>query len=140
MVTQLQKILLLQKKAMRIICHSNYRAHTDFLFKSNRILKVNDIYNLNLGVFMFQLNRKELPKVFYNMFTTNDQYHNYPTRQASFFHLPRTRTLFANKIFTNSGPKFWNSLSPEIRETNTVYTFKRKLKISLLNAYNNNQL
>ena len=137
-VSQIQKILLLQKKAMRIICHSDYRAHTDSLFKGNNILKINDIYSLNLGTFMYQLKKKDLPKVFHNMFTTNNEYHNYPTRQASFYHLPRTRTLFANKIFTNSGPKFWNSLSPEIRETNTVYTFKRKLKAILINDYNNN--
>ena len=137
MATQLQKILLLQKKVMRIICRSDFRAHTDSLFKSNNILKVSDIYTLNLGSFMFQLNKRDLPKVFYNMFNTNNQFHSYPTRQSSFYHLPRTRTLFANKIFTNSGPKFWNSLSSEIRECNTIYTFKRKLKTLLINAYEN---
>ena len=138
MISQLQKILLLQKKAIRIICHADYLSHTDPLCKTHKILKVNDIYLLNLGIFMYQLTKNELPKLFQNMFSTNNQYHNYPTRQASSYHLPRTRTLFSNKIFTNSGPKFWNSLPSDVRESNTIYTFKRKVKSISLNAYNDN--
>ena len=137
MITQLQKILLLQKKAIRIICHADYLSHTDPLFKTHSILKINDIYSLNLGVFMYQLTKNELPSVFQNMFSTNNQYHNYPTRQANSYHLPRTRTLFANKIFTTSGPKLWNSLPSDIRDCNTIYTFKRKLKTLSLMTYEN---
>ena len=140
MKTQLEKILLLQKKAIRIICHADYLSHTDPLFKINNILKVSDIYMFNLGSFMYQLAKNDLPNLFRNMFSTNNQYHNYPTRQANSYHLPRTRTIFANKIFTNSGPKFWYSLSSDIRESATIFTFKRKIKTILLNSYNGNIL
>ena len=54
-----------KKKAMRIICHSDYRAHTDSFFKGNNILKVNDIYNLNLGTFIcINWIRRIYPKYF----------------------------------------------------------------------------
>ena len=59
--TLMDRLLLLQKKALRIICNSDYRAHTDNLFSTNRILRINEIYSLQLGVFMFLLNNNELP-------------------------------------------------------------------------------
>ena len=65
----LNRLLLLQKKALRIICHSHYRAHTDVLFKTHGILKISDLYHYNLGSFMYNLNKHELPNVFYTMFT-----------------------------------------------------------------------
>ena len=46
------------------------------LFKTHNILKLNDIYLFNLGVFMIQLTKNDLPEVFQNMFSTNNQYHN----------------------------------------------------------------
>ena len=36
-------LLLLQKKTLRIICNSDYRAHTDNQFSTNRMLRINEI-------------------------------------------------------------------------------------------------
>ena len=36
--TLMDRLLLLQKKALRIISNTDYRAHTDILFSTNRIL------------------------------------------------------------------------------------------------------
>ena len=51
--TLMDRLLLLQKKAMIIICNSDYRAHTDNLFSTNRILRVNEIYSLQLSLSCF---------------------------------------------------------------------------------------
>ena len=101
----LKIILLLQKKALRVICHSDFRAHTDAPFLTHSILKITDLYNYNLGIFMYNLNRNELPNVLYSMFSKNVNIYNYPTRSAELFHLPKTRTLLSNKSFVFSGPK-----------------------------------
>ena len=47
--TLLHRILLLQKKSLRIICNFAKRSHTDSLFFENKILKVQDLYSLQLG-------------------------------------------------------------------------------------------
>ena len=47
--TLLDKVLLLQKKVIRIICNSPFRCHTDGLFFENNILKVKDLYLFQLG-------------------------------------------------------------------------------------------
>ena len=48
-----QKIFLLQKRAVRVITNSFYRAHTDQLFFKLNILKFHDLYEITVAVFMF---------------------------------------------------------------------------------------
>jgi hypothetical protein len=47
------KLNVLQKKAIQIINHAQYNEHSMPLFKSG-ILKVLDLYNLQLGVLMYK--------------------------------------------------------------------------------------
>ena len=49
----IDKILKLQKRALRIISHENYyRCHIDPLFIKHNILKVSDTFKLELGIFI----------------------------------------------------------------------------------------
>ena len=91
----LHRILLLQKKAMRVICNTSWMSHTDVLFIENNILKINDLYRYNLGQFMYQLNNNTLPSVFELIFNKNKTIHKYPTRQSDEFHLPLPRTILS---------------------------------------------
>ena len=65
---QLDKLLILQKRVIRISCHTNRLSHTNSLFLENKILKVHDLYNFFLGCFMFQLNSNELPRAITSTF------------------------------------------------------------------------
>ena len=47
------KVILLQKRAIRIICHTSYLAHTHPLFKEIKILNFNDMYNYQCAIFLF---------------------------------------------------------------------------------------
>ena len=44
----MDRLLLLQKRIMRIICNENWLAHTDQLFSFKKILKIYDLYNLKM--------------------------------------------------------------------------------------------
>ena len=66
--SRLDKILLLQKKVLRIICNTSYRAHTDILFRQNRILKINDLYRFQLYQFMYNLDKNSIPLVLKQLF------------------------------------------------------------------------
>ena len=133
--TQLHRILLLQKKALRIIFHTHFRSHTDNLFFENNILKVSDIHLFQLGQFMYKLNKDDLPAIFSNMFCKNSSVHDYPTRQRNSYHLPPTRTLLAKNSFVFSGPVYWNSLPNDFKESPSVNIFKHKLKKMLICQY-----
>ena len=131
----IDRLLLLQKKSLRIIHNSAFRSHTDPLFVDSRILKINDLHLFHLGQFMYNFYRKTLPHVFDAMFPLNRSFHDYPTRQSNEFHLPRFRTLLAKNTFMYDGPRFWNSLSQDIKNSPSLNSFKRKLKIFLLKSY-----
>ena len=92
--TQMGKLFIVQRRAIRNICTVNYRAHTNVLFHDNNLLKVEDIYFMQLGSFMYNFSSKNLPSALTQMFKTNNEVHEYNTRQASSFHISRARTKF----------------------------------------------
>ena len=98
-ITQSNRILLLQKRALRIIENVHFRSHTDPLFLKNKILKIHDLYLLNLGAFMFQLFNNEVPPSVTLFFTRSNEIHQYPTRHAlqNQYYLSLMRTAFAPK-------------------------------------------
>ena len=61
-------------------------------------LKVTDIYNLELGKFMTQLENNKLPHVFLNFFKNTNEIHSYETRliKTSTYFLPRVQNCLAN--------------------------------------------
>ena len=133
--TLLDRLLLLQKKSLRIIYNSVILSHTDPLFVDSRLLKINDLYLFHLGQFMYKYNSNTLPRIFDAMFPQNRSFHHYPTRRSNEFHLPFFRTLLAKKTFMYDGPRFWNSLSEDIINSPSLNSFKKKLKIFLLKSY-----
>ena len=52
--SQCNKLLLLQKRAVRILSRTSYRSHTNPLFAELNILKMDDLFNLHFGKFMFK--------------------------------------------------------------------------------------
>ena len=62
------------------------------LYKSLNTLKVADIYNLELGKFMHQLENNKFPRVFLNFFKKINKIHSYETR------LIKTSTYFLNRV------------------------------------------
>ena len=58
----IRKLEILQKCTHRIINNKGYRSHTDPTFKSEKILKVSDVYNLQVSLFMYDFHHDLLPK------------------------------------------------------------------------------
>ena len=81
--TFLDKLFLLQKKALRIMFNLHTRAHTDALCFHHKILKLKYLYSFQLGQFMFNYNNNHLPKIVHDSFHRNTHVHNYPTRRSN---------------------------------------------------------
>ena len=99
-----------------------------FFFYDNHLLKVEDIYFMQLGSFMYDFSSKNLPSALTQMFKTNNEVHKYNTRQASSFHISRARTKFTVDIIVCTGPRFWNSLDSNITHAVSISVIKHKLK------------
>ena len=70
-VCNLTRIYYLQKRAVRAVMNSDYRAHTAPLFSKLKILDIFQINTLDITKFMFRYNNNLLPPLFPNLFMTN---------------------------------------------------------------------
>ena len=80
--TNLRRLVILQKRIIRIINKSHFNAHTDPIFKDLGILKFNDIHLLQLGQFMYSCKNSFLPPRFNSNFSQSNQFHSYNTRNS----------------------------------------------------------
>ena len=96
--TYVNKIFLLQKKAMRIILGVNQRAHSEPLFSSLCVLSVSNVYMYNIGLLMYKYHHGLLPNIL-DMFELNSTIHQYYTRQSNLLHVPSCRTELGKRFF-----------------------------------------
>ena len=76
------------------------------LYKSLNTLKVTDIYNLELGKFMHQLENNKIPYGFLN-FKKINEIHSYEKRliKTSTYFLPHVTKLFGQLLLSYRGVK-----------------------------------
>ena len=93
------KLLLIQKRVIRIINNKNYRHHTDPLFKANQILKITDLYKCHVSSFMYDFTHQFLPGSFerYIVVDTGNNY-TITTRHHHHIFKTRPRTTFSSKL------------------------------------------
>ena len=133
--TYLNKILRLQKWAIRTISNSHYRTHTGPLFKKYNVLNIHDTFKLNLGSFMYKHQTDQLPNIFSNYFTKHVETHKYNTRNAQDYSINKSNKVFSDRAVRNCGPIFWNSLNNEIKRCKNTKEFRNSLKKHLLSNY-----
>jgi hypothetical protein len=124
-----------QKVAIRIIGNLPWKSSTIPFCKKNIILRLPDLYHHSLGLFMFKYNRALLPNIFSNFFTTNQECHRYPTRQANKLRTPLVKTSSASKFVKKTGVEYWNVLENSITSTLQIGAFKKHLKLYILQNY-----
>ncbi len=117
----LDRILKLQKRAVRIISNSSYLCHTKPLFERFNLLNIDDLYKKECCTFMYKYNNNMLPKSFDNMFTNMESIHDYNTRYKDSYR----SEIHKVKNILSLGPKIWNSLPRDIRAINHISTFKK---------------
>lgn len=111
-----KKLVIMQKKAIRIVGGLKYNEHTDPIFNELRILKLNDIYRLETIKIVLKYMQNDLPEPLNYLFTLNSQIHDRQTRQYGDLHVKRCRTTLATQHISYQGPKLWNELPTFIKD------------------------
>ena len=154
--TDLEKILILQKKAVRILTGNKYfqiygeeaaaLPRSEPLFKTLEILKFEDIFKVSIGKFVYLTLARENPTVFWEWFTYSHLIHSHATssstnvnrthyfdvgtvEQSKFLFTKRPHLAnYGSKMVQVYGPQLWNSLPKEIHDSTSLDTFKNKIK------------
>ena len=84
----LYNLKILQNKILRTILFCLSRSPTNLLYSKLKVLKLDDMTNMEIAKFMFKFHNQMLADFFNNYFTKPDNVHNYNTTQknrAEFF-------------------------------------------------------
>ena len=162
--TALNKLVVLQKKAVRILSGKKYfqiygesygpLPSTDPLFKTLGLLKLDDIFKLSLANFVFETLTYESPQNFWNWFQYTNEIHGHSTRSSAIIYSSHyfdignaapTYNLYLNKtnlvkygarMIKVSGPLIWNNIPLDIQESVSLSSFKEKVKSLYIGQYN----
>jgi hypothetical protein len=134
--SNLFRLVVLQKRIVRIMNNSTFDSHTSMIFKNLRLLKFNDICKLQTCQFMFLYKKNLVPEHFKNIFLLNSQIHNYNTRRANEFHIVTPRTNLRQFSIKYQGPFLYNSLDNDIVNSVSLSSFTKKLKKLFCSMYN----
>lgn len=131
--TNIEKNFLLQKKAIRIVYHSDFYAPTNPIFAASKILKLYDIVNLNTLIVMFMAYNNKLPQKIQNIFEHRESH--YSLRGKQMFRTNIARTNKKSYCVSVKGVTLWNKLSDNIKTANALKSFKILYKCSVLEKY-----
>ena len=124
--THINRLIVLQKRAIRIISGVSFIEHTEPLFLSNKMLKIHDIYNLNVGLYMYDRRSTD----------AYERQHQYETRNRNNLLPGRARLSVTKNSMHSIGPIIWNSIPEHIRNSRTRSSFKSQYKKHLISSYN----
>ena len=95
---------------MRLITFRSYSENTEPIFKELRILDIFKINDYLTALFMYRYYYlKNLPEAFENYFVTNNEIHNYNTRNATKLHKCCKITNYVIHSLSNKGVNLWNT-------------------------------
>ena len=131
----LNRLVTCQKKAVRAICSLEYNAHTINHFRENKILKLDDIYKVNLCAALFSHLAEPHTYPMASRFIRNSHVHNYNTRNRDDFNIPRYYRTTSQSCFLYQASVKWNDVPVNIKNSHTAGSFRRKYKNFILRSY-----
>jgi exonuclease III len=132
------RIMNLQKKAIRIISKSRYNSHCDPIFKKLEILKVHDTKRLQELIFFYKFRNNSLPKYFQQNFFTIASSSTRSTRNSNLLIYPRFQHEYMRKHLKYSIVKTVNESPSIITEkvgTHSLNGYARYIKNYILTRY-----
>ena len=131
----LHRLTVLQKRAVRLIACSSYRAPSSPLFKQFGVLKLNDIHKLQIYMFMFKCKYGMLPESCLQLTSKNSVTNRYDLRKENEFLVVKFHSEIRRKCIAVAGPDMWNSLQDSIRLLSSISVFKTRLVSAFIEGY-----
>ena len=132
------KIFTLQKSALRLISFSDFRAHSNPLFRENRILKLKDQITLENCLMIHDYLNNRLPSSFENYFNTTKHLYNCDLRtrnsEAGCVFIPFVNTTkYGLNSIKRKAIIAWNHLARLFIGINMSKLSRNNLKIKIRN-------
>ena len=129
------KLQILQNRAARIITRTTYDTANHFaLLRQLKWLDVRSIIKLEMGLFMYRAMNQPVPEQISEMFPHLSTYHSYETRSVvnGNLYMPTSHLFTGQRSLSYAGSKLWNEIPFEIRNADSLNSFKTNFKAYLL--------
>ena len=130
--TNLQKLIVLQKRAVRLINKASPRTHTSPIFKTLNLLKLEDVYKFQIAKIMYRINQgnwhgsHDLIKL--------DSVHSHFTRSSNSSNFYMGSPTMSRNSLIKIGPKIWMKVPAELKSL-SFHLFKQRLRSYFISSY-----
>jgi hypothetical protein len=128
--TRLNKLVILQKKAIRCIENVDRQTASKPLFLNLKLLTFHNIVKLNTCCFMFKVYKSLHPLRILRYFSRITS----STRQHNDFQIKYHRTSLKSFCISIVGVGLWNNLDSTLKNSNSLSIFKCHLKHNLIST------
>ena len=129
------RALVAQKRAIRAVYKLPFNDHTNQYFKNEKILKIGELYNLNLCCLLFKILSSEDPPPLADGLVIHSSLHNYGTRHSQNLVIPRFSRSKSQTCFMYRSISEWNRIPDVIKQKKYLHSFKFNLKKHYLSFY-----
>ena len=120
--TYIHQIAVMQKKAIRAINKLSYNEHTNEYFLDMKILKVYELYHMQIAKYFYRLEHGGLSASLTQKLKLNRRIiHPYNTRNPF-------KSYTMNKKIKSIGWSVWHDIPADIKNCTSMKTFKQKIK------------
>ena len=133
-----KRLMVIQKKCVRIISNANWNSHSEPRMKELKVLKLEDQHLYQCATLVFDMLNKNAPDI-YDL--QQEQNLNTELTTRSSINKPNNVRLpsYSNskvKSFSSLAPAFWNTLPESLQRSESRNLFKSSLKRAFLTGYN----
>jgi len=129
----LDKLQRVQNSAARLVCQAGRRSHSSPLLSALHWLPVRRRIDYKLAVLTYKVRQTKTPAYLERLLFPRQTTRQLRSSNLPLFSVPAIRTELSRRAFQYSAPTVWNSLPENVTESETVSTFKKKLKTFLFN-------
>ena len=107
----IDRIIKLQKRSIRIVTYSEFNEHTGPLFCELKLLKVKGVFSLTKLLFILDFINENVSDERETVFVINRSIHSYETHSSMVFNIPKAKTSrFGLNTLRYHGANLWSKL------------------------------
>ena len=136
-VTDINRLQIIQNTCSRLINNLRKYDHISHTYSDLKWLNMKNLFKYNFLCFVHKIMLTSIPAYLREKLVSRFTIHNLSVRRKSIITMPLHRTALFDRSFTCNAVKLYNSISHEMRTTNSMTSLKKMLKEMLLNKQHN---
>ena len=126
----------MQNKLLRVLTKKEPRYSTNRIHKDLDVLKVRDLYELEVLSFTYNCINNKVPDAMKNYFTMVSDTHNVNTRnRIHTIRDPCLKSKIGQLSVKQRGPKLWNGLDKSLKCSPSLGAFRLQIKKKVILSY-----